>query len=82
VWHFRFGHRNLQSMMNMAKHNLVTGLDITDLDSETHCDPCGLGKMTKADVPKRSTSRATRVLELVHSDLKGPFPVHTKEGHQ
>jgi len=44
------------------------------------CEPCLAGKMHSKPFPS-SPSRASRPLELVHSDLCGPFP-QTKEGHK
>jgi hypothetical protein len=83
VWHFRFGHRNHRDMLKMEKQQLVKGLVIAGpKDPSTHCDACVEGKMTRVDVPKSSSSITTRPLELIHSDLKGPWSVKTAEGYQ
>ena len=44
------------------------------------CEGCILGKMTKIPFPKKSTHRASRPLELVHSDLCGPMQVPSHGG--
>lgn len=67
----------------MEKQQLVKGIIITGpKDPTTHCDGCVKGKMTRADIPRSSSSRTTRPLELIHSDLKGPWSVKTAEGYQ
>ena len=44
------------------------------------CEPCIMGKQTRKAVPRGPGERATRPLELVHTDLKGPMPVASREG--
>lgn len=47
VWHHRFGHRNLQSMLKMEKDRLVNGLIIAgSKNSSAHCEVCVNGKIT------------------------------------
>ncbi|XP_063537370.1 uncharacterized protein LOC134746772 [Cydia strobilella] len=53
-----------------------------DKDGETleQCVPCLEGKMAKTPFPKGGGTRATRPLELVHSDVVGPMPVSSLGG--
>ena len=39
------------------------------------CEACALGKMRRVPFQKGSSNRATRPLELVHSDVCGPMNV-------
>jgi hypothetical protein len=40
----------------------------------THvCGDCMMGKQHKARIPKESSTRSTRMNELIHSKLCGPF---------
>jgi hypothetical protein len=50
----------------------VTG--VPDFSSEHHelCKGCALGKYTKTAFPS-SDSRATGILDLIHSDVCGPI---------
>ena len=61
---------------------LVGGMQ---LDSSTApdpvCEPCIAGKFTCGPIPRMALHRANQPLELVHSDVKGPLPVQTPEGH-
>jgi hypothetical protein len=52
---------------------IVTGVpEFREREHDEMCRGCALGKYTKAAYP-RSDSRATGVLELIHSDLCGPM---------
>jgi hypothetical protein len=51
-------------------------------DKLSKCEPCIIGKHTRAPHPSSLTSKSTQLLELVHCDLCGPFPVLTPHGKQ
>ncbi|KIO22572.1 hypothetical protein M407DRAFT_46719, partial [Tulasnella calospora MUT 4182] len=44
------------------------------------CDACLRGKHSRSPFPTSGRSRATKPLELVHTDICGPFPP-TREGY-
>lgn len=72
LWHRRLSHVNLQRLCNMTAKGLVTG--IPKLPYEKHiCESCVMGKQHRERIPKKSNSRSTHPLQLVHSDLCGPF---------
>lgn len=48
--------------------------------SSLPCDACAAGKFHRYPVPKKATHRATRCLELVHSDMWGPIDVDAHGG--
>lgn len=53
----------------LNKRNMVIGLpDIGDIGL---CEGCVFGKQSKLPFPKDKSMRATKVLELVHTDLCG-----------
>jgi hypothetical protein len=71
----------MADLKHMYQHNLVTGMKIQSHASpDPICEPCILGKQKCHNIPK-TASRKTSLLALVHTDLKGPLPVHTREGH-
>ena len=82
LWHARFGHLNLKYMQQMASNELATGIRLNNMSSnETlDCEACTLGKMHRSSFPKQSKHRATKILELVHSDLCGPMQVNSTGG--
>ena len=64
-----------------ARANAATAHDPTSSEHESSvCEACLLGKATVLPFPKHVTSRASRVLELVHSDVCGPMRVATPQG--
>ena len=80
LWHQRLGHLNKNYMDQLSKGNLATGIKYKVGDGTAECEPCILGKMHKASFPKQSTTKTSRVLELVHSDVCGPIAVESKGG--
>jgi hypothetical protein len=73
VWHEIFGHLNLRYMQQIAKQGMVKGLpDIYFFEGV--CEGYILGKHPKEKFEKGKARRASFSLDLVHSDLKGPFP--------
>ncbi|KAI3509130.1 hypothetical protein L1887_24156 [Cichorium endivia] len=81
LWHQRFGHVNFGYLNYMHKHNLVRGLPNVDLIKEV-CEGCVLGKHTRESFPNESTWRATKPLELVHTDICGPMKTPSFGGNR
>ena len=83
LWHRRFGHHNYADIRKVIKDNLATGIVITSkAQPDPICEPCLAGSQSRPPVPKSASFHATEVLELIHSDVKGPFPVQTPEGYR
>jgi hypothetical protein len=77
LWHRRFGHTGLQTVKKAEK--AVEGIgEVLWPKEESTCQVRPLAKQTAAVYP-RSGSKAEVVLELVHSDVMGPFPVEDLE---
>ena len=68
TWHQRFCHLAPRSLQNLASKGHVKGLEISDCSSWCGCNACQVGKAHRLPFPS-SDKRATRKLELVHSDL-------------
>ena len=74
LWHKRLGHLNVTSMKTLR--NMVIGLDLGQCSSDVasfECEGCVEGKQTRQPFPKDGGTRATKPLELVHSDVCGPM---------
>ena len=80
LWHKRFGHLGNQNLKNLVNNNLVKGLNFDAKKDIGFCDPCAHGKHHREKFPKRSTFRASKPLELVHSDLCGKMNVPSLGG--
>jgi hypothetical protein len=73
IWHKRFGHFNFRYMQKISKHRLVDGL--LDIHfSKGVCEGCVLGKHPQAKFIKGKSQGAFTPLDMIHSDLMGPFP--------
>ena len=76
-----FGHIGMDATRVALLKNYVTGVHLDGPFLRDHCIPCLVGKS-----PQRSYSyhghRATKVGELLHMDLCGPFPVQAPRGEK
>jgi hypothetical protein len=72
IWHKRFGHFNFRYMQQLSKQRLVDGLPDIHF-SKGVCEGCVLGKHPQEKFDKEKSQRASTPLDLIHSDLMGPF---------
>jgi transposase InsO family protein len=71
LWHFQFGHLNFDSLLKLKSKDLVKGLP-TFKKENSKCEACILGKQKREAFPT-SSWRATKYLELIHSDICVPM---------
>ncbi|KAH9737203.1 Integrase catalytic domain-containing protein [Citrus sinensis] len=69
LWHKRLGYISKQRMERLIKDGILHNLDFSDFGT---CVDCIKGKLT-AKTRKERTQRSQQVLELVHTDICGPF---------
>jgi hypothetical protein len=79
LWHKRTTHLNYQSLYNLSTNDMVRGLPLLPRIQPV-CELCLMGKQHRHNIPKTRTSSSSRPLELVHSDLCGPFPKPSMTG--
>ena len=72
-WHERFGHMNYKYLQALHKDEMVEGLPQIR-SSNGVCIGCVVGKHLEQSYEKGKAWRETQPLELVHSNLIGPFP--------
>ena len=70
LWHKRLGHISRERMERLIKNEILPYLDFTDLNI---CVGCIKGKQAKHT--KKRATRSTQLLEIVHTDICGPFDV-------
>ena len=80
LWHDRLGHLGLQQINTMRRVSMADGADSIPSTpgaaaASLPCDSCHAGKSHRVAVPQQATHRATRRLQLVHSDVCGPINV-------
>ncbi|XP_070049741.1 uncharacterized protein [Nicotiana tomentosiformis] len=75
LWHRRLGH---------VPYKILQQIDIcktVNTAADRTCSICPLAKQIRLLFPQ-STSRAGKVFELVHGDIRGPYRVSTHDGHR
>ncbi|CAL9005508.1 unnamed protein product [Prunus brigantina] len=79
TWHQRLGHPHASVFRQVISHNNLplSGSFATNV----LCSACKLGKASKLPF-HGSGSKTTKPLELLHSDVWGPSPVHSISGYK
>jgi hypothetical protein len=73
IWHESFGHLNFRYMKQIRNKILVD--DLPDIHfSKGVCEGCVLRKHPQEKFDKGKSQRAFVPLDLIHSELMGPFP--------
>ena len=71
-WHMRFEHLNFEVLKSMGDKNMVDGIPSINHPKQL-CETCLLGKHARRSFPKETTSRTSKPLQLVHTDVCGPI---------
>ncbi|KAJ9551125.1 hypothetical protein OSB04_015170 [Centaurea solstitialis] len=78
LWHHRLGHINKKRIAKLQSDGI---LESFDLKSDEECESCLLGKMTKSPF-KGKMERGKDLLDLIHTDVCGPFRSATRNGER
>nr|KYP56903.1 Retrovirus-related Pol polyprotein from transposon TNT 1-94 [Cajanus cajan] len=77
LWHKRLGHISKQRIQRLVSDEILEPFDLSDFEV---CVECIKGKQTNSR--KLGAERAKDVLELIHTDICGPFPTTSWNGQQ
>ena len=77
LWHERLGHISKKRIDRLVSDGILGALDHSE---GKECVECIKGKMTNKK--KVGAERAKDVLELIHTDICGPFPTATWNGQR
>jgi transposase InsO family protein len=77
LWHHRLGHLNVRDMAGLR--SAAANFDFTG-SLRGPCASCMKGKQARSPVPDKATHRATKLLQLVHTDVCGPMRTHSFTG--
>ena len=69
LWHKRLGHISKSRIERLVSDGILDSLDFTDFEV---CVDCIKGKQT--NIRRLCANRVSDVLELIHTDICGPFP--------
>ena len=72
LWHCRYGHLSFKGLKTLEQKKMVNGLPQLNSPSGL-CEDCLVGKQQRDPFPKKSTWRASQILQLVHADICGPI---------
>ena len=84
LWHRRLGHLSYSSLKYLQRNGLVDGLDMDLNERGDFCDACHLAASTRHGRGKsiRVEYHAEELGDVIHSDIKGPFPEPTLQGNK
>lgn len=76
LWHQRLGHISRDRLSRLVKVEVLPPLDFNDFGT---CIECLKGKMTS--VNKKGATRSSKLLEIIHTDISGPYNITGITGH-
>lgn len=80
LWHLRFGHLGFSGLKLLWKTKMVKGLPEMNHPNKI-LEGCIMGKQHRKSFPVGKSWRASRPLQLVHTDIAGPFGVISNGGN-
>lgn len=78
-WHERYGHLNFRDLNKLKQEDMVKNMDMNQTRDKFTCEVCDKGKIHQLPY-KDSVNYSTEKLELVHSDICGPFNIESIGG--
>jgi hypothetical protein len=75
LWHHLLGHI-LRRIERLVKESILPSLEFSDFEQ---CIDCIKGKYIKQI--KKNTKRSAGILEIIHTDICGPFPIASMDGY-
>nr|GEW54674.1 retrovirus-related Pol polyprotein from transposon TNT 1-94 [Tanacetum cinerariifolium]GEW60580.1 retrovirus-related Pol polyprotein from transposon TNT 1-94 [Tanacetum cinerariifolium] len=82
LWHQRLSHLNFDTINELSKNDLVSGLPKFKYSKEHLCPSCEQGKSKRASHPPKPVPNSKQRLHLLHIDLCGPMRVASINGKQ
>nr|GEX11335.1 retrovirus-related Pol polyprotein from transposon TNT 1-94 [Tanacetum cinerariifolium] len=82
LWHQRLSHLKFDTINNLAKNDLVSGLPKFKYHKEHLCPSCEQEKSKKASHPPKPVPNSRQRLHLLHMDLCGPMRIASINGKQ
>nr|GEV80099.1 Gag-Pol polyprotein [Tanacetum cinerariifolium] len=80
LWHQHLSHLNFDTIIDLAKNDLVSGLPKFKYHKEHLCPSCEQGKSKRASHPPKPVPNSRQRLHLLHMDLYGPMRIASING--
>jgi transposase InsO family protein len=77
LWHRRLRHISRERMERLTRNGILDSLNFSDFHT---CVDCVKGKLTRAR--KKGVTRSEGLLEIIHTDICGPFTPSTLGGYR
>ncbi len=78
LWHERLGHLNMVRLKDLDA--MVNDMNLKEVPLHHVCEACIEGKHQRTSFPKDETTRASKLLEFVHSDMCGSMKTTSRGG--
>jgi hypothetical protein len=78
LWHERLGHLNMARLKDLDA--MVNGMNLKEVPLHHVCEACIEGKHQRTSFLKDEMTRASKLLELVHSNVCGPMKTTSRGG--
>ena len=84
LWHYRICHRDVRILRNKVYGDLIKGVNIThnSFSGKCLCPYCAMSKSITLPFSKSMTSNVKEKLQLVYTDICGPYRVASKSGYK
>nr|GEY62773.1 hypothetical protein [Tanacetum cinerariifolium] len=80
LWHQRLSHLNFDTINDLSRNDLVSGLSKFKYHKEHLCPSCEKGKSKRASHPPKPVPNSRQRLYLHHMDLYGPMRIASING--
>nr|GEW18976.1 hypothetical protein [Tanacetum cinerariifolium] len=80
LWHQRLSHLKFDTINDLAKNDIVTGLPKFKYHKKHPCPSCEQGKSKRASHPPKPVPNSRQRLHLLHMDLCGPMRIASING--
>nr|GEX65363.1 hypothetical protein [Tanacetum cinerariifolium] len=80
LWHQRLSHLNFDTINDIVRNDLVSGLPKFKYHKEHLCPSCEQGKSKRASHPTKPVPNSRQRLHLLHMDLYGPKRIASING--
>nr|GFA24962.1 retrovirus-related Pol polyprotein from transposon TNT 1-94 [Tanacetum cinerariifolium] len=80
LWHQRLSHLNFDTINDLARNDLVSGILKFKYHKEYLCPSCEQGKSKRASHPPKLVPNSRQRLHLLHMDLCGPIRIASING--
>jgi hypothetical protein len=77
-WHERHGHFNMATLKELDA--MVDGMNLKEVPLHHICERCVKGKHQRTSFPKDGATRASQLLEIVHTDVCEPMRTTSNGG--